>query len=156
MISQTKWSMENNPDNKVNGVNMGPIWGRQDPGGPHVGPMNLAIWEGKFEGFDSCHRPSNFKLDSNRQFFSPCDLQIWWMTSKKNRSLLLYYVSQALCIIQNPLVNSNWSYSPETPNSGWNWQYFVPCDLEIWQKTLKNNRAPLLCCFKLCASFHSH
>ena len=22
--------------------------------------------------------------------------------------------------------------------------------------TLKNNRAPLLCCFKLCASFHSH
>ena len=23
---------------------MGPIWGRQDPGGPHVGPMNLAIW----------------------------------------------------------------------------------------------------------------
>ena len=22
---------------------MGPIWGRQDPGGPHVGPMNLAI-----------------------------------------------------------------------------------------------------------------
>ena len=24
---------------------MGPIWGRQDPGGPHVGPMNFAIWE---------------------------------------------------------------------------------------------------------------
>ena len=23
---------------------MGPIWGRQDPGGPHVGPMNFAIW----------------------------------------------------------------------------------------------------------------
>ena len=23
---------------------MGPIWGRQDPGGPHVGPMILAIW----------------------------------------------------------------------------------------------------------------
>ena len=25
-------------------ANMGPIWGRQDPGGPHVGPMNFAIW----------------------------------------------------------------------------------------------------------------
>ena len=25
---------------------MGPIWGRQDPGGPHVGPINLAIWNG--------------------------------------------------------------------------------------------------------------
>ena len=31
------------PDNKVHGANMGPIWGRQDPGGPHVGPMNFAI-----------------------------------------------------------------------------------------------------------------
>ena len=34
----------NYPDNKVHGANMGPIWGRQDPGGPHVGPMNFAIW----------------------------------------------------------------------------------------------------------------
>ena len=32
------------PDSKVHGENMGPIWGRQDPGGPHVGPMNFAIW----------------------------------------------------------------------------------------------------------------
>ena len=31
-------------DSKVPGANMGPIWGRQDPGGPHVGPMNFAIW----------------------------------------------------------------------------------------------------------------
>ena len=28
---------------KVHGANMGPIWGRQDPGGPHVGPMKFAI-----------------------------------------------------------------------------------------------------------------
>ena len=32
------------PDSKVHGANMGPIWGRQDPDGPHVGPMNFAIW----------------------------------------------------------------------------------------------------------------
>ena len=32
------------PDSKVHGANIGPIWGRQDPGGPHVGLMNLAIW----------------------------------------------------------------------------------------------------------------
>ena len=32
------------PDSKVHGANMGPIWGRQDPGGPHVGPMNFVIW----------------------------------------------------------------------------------------------------------------
>ena len=34
-----------NPDSKVHGANMGPIWGRQNPGGPYVGPMNFAIWE---------------------------------------------------------------------------------------------------------------
>ena len=33
------------PDSKIHGANMGPIWGRQDPGGPHVGPMNFAIWD---------------------------------------------------------------------------------------------------------------
>ena len=32
------------PEGKVHGAKMGPIWGRQDPGGPHVGPMNFAIW----------------------------------------------------------------------------------------------------------------
>ena len=31
--------------NKVHGANTGPIWGRQEPGGPHVGTMNLAIWD---------------------------------------------------------------------------------------------------------------
>ena len=37
------WPDDDSPDNKVHETNMGPIWGRQDPGGPHVGPMNLAI-----------------------------------------------------------------------------------------------------------------
>ena len=32
------------PDSKVHGAIMGPIWGQQDPGGPHVGPMNFVIW----------------------------------------------------------------------------------------------------------------
>ena len=32
--------------------------------------------QGKSEGFDSCIRPSNLKLDSNRQFFRPCDREI--------------------------------------------------------------------------------
>ena len=31
------------PRNKVRKVHMGPTWGRQDQGGPDVGPMNLAI-----------------------------------------------------------------------------------------------------------------
>ena len=53
-------------------------------------------------------------------------------------------------------MNSNWSYSPETPNLGQLQRCLEPCDLEIWRMTLKNYRAPLLCNFKLCASFRSH
>ena len=51
---------------------------------------------------------------------------------------------------------SNWSYSPETPNLGQIRRFLEPCDLEIRPMTLKNNRAPLLCCFQLCAWFHCH
>ena len=32
------------PDSKVHGANMELIWGRQDPDGPHIDPMNFAIW----------------------------------------------------------------------------------------------------------------
>ena len=37
-----------------------------------------------------------------------------------------------------------------------NRRFFSPCDLEIWWMTPKNNRAPLLCYYKLFASFLSH
>ena len=63
---------------------------------------------------------------------------------------------QALCIISYPLENSNWSYSPETPNLGRIRRFLEPCNLEIWRMTFKNNRAPLLCYFKLCAAFRTH
>ena len=33
------------PDSKVYEANMGPIWVRQDLGGPHAGPINLAMWD---------------------------------------------------------------------------------------------------------------
>ena len=46
-MGHTRWDVgakpEQPPDSKVHGANMGPTWGRQDPGGPHVGPMNFAI-----------------------------------------------------------------------------------------------------------------
>ena len=44
---------------------------------------------------------------------------------------------QALCIISYPLVNSNLSYSLETPNLGQMRRFLEPCDLEIWRMTLK-------------------
>ena len=34
---------------------MGPLWGQQDPGGPHVGSMNLAIWVSSINCSNSVH-----------------------------------------------------------------------------------------------------
>ena len=77
------------------------------------------------------------------------------MTLKNNRAFLLCYFK--LCAsFSYPLVNSNRSYSPETPNLGQIRRFLEPCDLGIWGMTLKNNRAPLLCYSKLCAAFRSH
>ena len=39
---------------------MGPIWGRQDPGGPLVGPMNFAIW------VCSKYKPNQWKVNFKR------------------------------------------------------------------------------------------
>ena len=61
---------------------------------------------------------------------------------------------QALFNILQPLVNSNWSYSPEAPNLGQIRRFLEPCDLEIWR--MKNNRAPFLSIIKLYATFHHH
>ena len=40
-LDANSWQL--NLVSKVHGAYMGHTWGRQDPGGPHVGPMNLAI-----------------------------------------------------------------------------------------------------------------
>ena len=32
------------PESKIHGANMGPTWVLSAPDGPHVGPMNFAIW----------------------------------------------------------------------------------------------------------------
>ena len=127
------------------------------------------------------------KLDSNRRFFSLCDLEILWMTLKNNGAPLLYYVK--LCAsfqihqwiqtgvtvqkrsnqveIGNFLscvtlklgvcpsktigllfytpssfvhhfkasVNSNCSYSRETPNLGQNQWFFCP----VWPSNLMDD-----------------
>ena len=135
------------------------------------------------------------KLDLNRRFFSPCDLEIWWMTQKNNRAPLLCYfklfasfhshwwIQTGVTVCKRliwvnidaflsrvtlkfdgwPSTRQIWgiwklrpAYSPEMPNLGQNRWCFVPCDLEIRWITLENNRASLLWCFKLCATFHSH
>ena len=76
------------------------------------------------------------------------------MTLKNNRASLLCYFK--LCAA----FRSHWwiqtGVSPETPNLGQIRRFLELWDLEIWWMTLQNDRAPLLCYFKLCASFCTH
>ena len=37
---------------------------------------------------------------------------------------------QAVCIISNPSMNSNWGYNPENAKFRSKFAFFVPCDLE--------------------------
>ena len=199
------------------------------------------------------------KLDSNLRFFSPWELEIWWMTPKNNKAPLLYYIKlcasfhihrwiQIRVIVQKRSIRRIFLSHVILKFDRWLWKtirhlfcdtfsfmrhfkairefklelqsgntqfgsksaiflshvtlkfdggpskitghlfyttwsivhhfkamgefklalqygnaqfgsksmFFVPCDLEIWQRTLKNNKAPFLCNFKLCALFHSH
>ena len=109
--------------------------------------------QGKSGGFDSCNRPSNLtQIGFNHRFFSPCDLEIWWIWWM---APLLHYTKRCASFQSHRWIK-NWSYSPERSIRVKIGDFFVRRDLEIWWMTFKNNRAPLLCCFKICASFHSH
>ena len=77
------------------------------------------------------------------------------MTFKNNRAPLLCYFKLCASFRSHWWIQTGVK-SPETPNLGQMLCFLEPCDLEIWQMTFKNNRAPLLCYFKLCASFCSH
>ena len=151
----------------------------------------------------------NTQFGSKSAIFVPCDLEIWWMTLKKSRAPLLYYIKfcasfQSHGWIQTGVTVRKRSIRVKIGNflsrvtlkfDGWPWKtighlfyvvssfvhhfipigefklelqfgnaqfgsksigFFVPCDLQIWQMTLENNRAHLLGYFKLCASFRSH
>ena len=79
-------------------------------------------------------------LGQIRRFLEPCDLEIWRMTLNKANRRDLIAATRLVFLFK----------------LDWNHRFFSPCDLEIWWMTQKNNRAPLLCYFKLFASFRSH
>ena len=98
---------------------------------------------------------SNAQSGSKSAIFVRCDLEMWQMTLRNNRSPLLSCFNLSTSFHSHQWIQTGVK-SPETFNSVQNGWFFVPCDLEIWQMTLKNNRALVLCCFKLCVSFQSH
>ena len=88
----------------------------------------------------SGYRPSDLtQIGFKSWIFQP--MWAWNLTDDlENQYGTSFILCQAFCIITNPSVNSNWSYSSETLNLGKKWQFFVPCYLEIWWRTSKNNR----------------
>ena len=87
-------------------------------------------------------------------FWVPCDLEIWPMNLKNNRAPLLYFIKlcasfQSHGLIQTGVTVRKCSIQVKS-------ELFYPGDLEIRWMTYKNNSTPLLCYFKLCASFHNH
>ena len=80
------------PDSKVRGANMGPIWDRQDHGGPHGDPMNFAIWDGSWGLHGAC-RPQVRPMLAPRTLlseFTYCSSfkSIIFKLSRENRNLV--------------------------------------------------------------------
>ena len=61
---------------------MGYIWGRQDPGEPHVGPINFAIWDTLKWWWppviqaEKCDWNDDRKINTNHQKGSGCNLDL--------------------------------------------------------------------------------
>ena len=117
-------------------------------------PQALCIISYALVDSNLSYSPETPNLGQIRQFLEPCDLEIWWMTPKNNRTPLLCYfkpcaafcsywwIQTRVTVRKRPIwvkFDDFWAVWP------WN-----------WRMTLQNNRAPLLCYFKLCASIHSH
>ena len=107
---------------------------------------------------------SEFKLElqsGNTQFGSKlvifCPVWPWNLMDdlEKHRAPLLYYIKLCVAFHNQWYIQTGVTVGkrPIRVKIG---DFFVPHDLENWRMTLKNNRTPLLCCFKLRASFQSH
>ena len=94
------------------------------------------------------------KLDSNGWFFSPCDLEIWWMTLK----IIGHpsYITSGFVHHLKPL--GEFKLELLTGNTQFRSKSAIFCPLWPWylMDDLENNRAPLLCNNKLCVPFRSH
>ena len=84
------------PDGKVHGANMGPTWVLLSPGGPHVGPINLAIRGVK-----------------GSQFWPCCSYASWWRHQMETFSTLL-----AICAGNSPVPGEFPAQRPVTRSFG--------------------------------------
>ena len=107
-----------------------------------------------------CHRSiqtgvtaRKLEIQIKGDFSVPCDLQVWRMTLKNKRALLLCYFKLCASFHCHLWIQTGvtvWK-PPIQVKIG---DLFVPCDLELWRMTLEINGALLLHHSKLCALFH--
>ena len=97
------------------------------------------------------YNPETLNAVQNWQFLSDETLKFdgrpWYTIGH-----LIYAISS---FVHHFIAISQFELELQSVNAKFRWKsvIFVLCDLEIWQMTLKNNRASLLTCFKLCGSF---
>ena len=96
----------------------------------------------------------NAQFGSKLAIFVPCDIETWWMTLENNKSPLLHDVK--LCA---SFQSHGWIQIGVTvPKHSIRVKGAIVCSAWPWKlmDDIENHRAPHLCGFKLCASFHSH
>ena len=102
MIYTTKQIFDRTfPESKVHGANMGPTWVLPSPGGPHVGPINLAArdtnWQDSAppsEGTQFCHLVLALKLlsgDPSKSYVMPVSIN-WTHTHNSHRFTMLWRI----------------------------------------------------------------
>ena len=110
----------------------------------------MEIKQDKSEGFDSCDWPSNLTQNGFKSsIFQPA----WpWNFDGWPHKI----IGHLFCTISSFVHHfKSISEFKQELQFGSKLRIFVPCDLEIWRMTLKNNMTPLPCHFKLCVSFRS-
>ena len=129
-------------------------WPRKIRGHPFYATSSIVQYFKAIGKFKLRSQPQTPDTVQNWLFFIPCDLEIWWMALKKKIGHLSYatarFVHHFITIIEFKLELQTGNTQFRSKSAP-----FRPCDLEIWWMT-KNNKAFLLCYFKLCATFDSH
>ena len=130
------------PDSKVHEAKMGPTWGRQDPGWPHVGPMNFAIWDvciirsillATLDTVQFHYSRVNAKL--NPELSSECTrLEVSLRVQKGDLYFIFYSLS---CSVQYDVLlshhavtglnNEKTAKTTTKTNAIWWYQFYFPC-----------------------------
>ena len=141
------WAHPCYPDSKVQRADMWPIWGRQDPGGPHVAPWTL------LSGYIYCHRTrinechrSLFVYDNKFPLKTKCRLYLYFtpragVTFHSNENMRWFHddvINWNIFHVTGPLwgVSTGFRWIPITKASG-DEIWFCIC---AWTKGWLNNR----------------